>query len=286
MFNRIRYFAVASVAALALASAAQAQTTVNTTWNGGGNVDTSVTATGSTAATFSTGGNMISGSFGFTNQGNNPYGYGVSNTTTNVNAAVGSGGFISSSVNRTGSYVPLYGLAGQSISAAASSSDGSAALVQNASVNYAGMTDIGYGQPKTAGGNTVDASGSNVILSYGVNTGSAGNNAGILVNASGSAALNLSSSGVRYNSFGMGQGQGIFTQANFSGTGIGTVSTGGMATGSLSVANSGSTVYGTVNNPASVTTNINYATTGNQVQSWNFALGGTSSGPATPPAPN
>jgi hypothetical protein len=280
--KKIMAFATASFAALALtaaiaspAMAADPATTVNTSWNGAGTFNFNAVASGSTTANFGTSGNQAMGAITFANLGNNPYGYGVSNTTTDVNASVGNGGTITSNIVRTGSYVPLYGTASQSISAFAGSSDGSAALVNHVGVNYAGMNDIGYGQAKTAGGNTLDASGTAFTLNYAVDTGQAFNSAGIVVNGTGTAGLNLSSSGVSAGGFGLGQGQGIFTQANFSGQGIGTVSTGGVATGSLFVANSGSTVYGTALNPASVTTNINYATTGAQVQSWGFALGGT-----------
>jgi hypothetical protein len=268
---------VAPVVALAVlvVPAAEAQTTVTGAWNGGGTYTFNANTVNSTTAAVQTGGNVAVGSATYTAQGNFPYGYGVDTTKLDVNASVGSGGYIQSVANRTGSYTPLYGAAGQSITALAQSNDGDAALVQHVNVNYAAMNDIGYGQSKTAGGNTLDASGSAILLNYALDTGTANNNAGILVNASGSAGLNLSSSGVNSGGFGLGQGQGIFTQANFSGAGIGTVSTGGVATGSLSVANNGSTIFGTVANPASISTTINYATTGAQVQSWNFALGGS-----------
>lgn len=270
-----------------MASAAMAQTTVGTNWNGSGVFSFNANTTGSTGVTFGTGGNQAVGSTNYTVGATAPYGYGVLGTTFDANARVASGGEISSVVNRTGSYAPLYGAAGQAVSGYVSSSDGSAALVMHTTNNYAGLIDIGYGKDKTAGGNTLDASGSAIVLNYNLNTGVTGNTGGILVQGTGNAGLNLSSSGVSNGGFNLGQGQGIFTQANFSGQGVGTVSTGGVATGSLFVANSGSTVYGTVYNPASITTTINYDTTGNpaNTQGWNFALGGTSSGPVVVPTP-
>jgi len=275
----------AAAAALTMASAASAQsTTVNTNWNGLGVVNVNGQANGSTGFAFGTGGNQIAGSLSFTNQGNNPYGYGVSNTTTNIDAAVGGGGYIQSAVNRIGSGAP-YGVSGQSITASGQSSDGTVGMAGQFNVNYAGMNHLGYGQPHTDGGQTLDASGSAIQLNYGLDTGVAGNNAGFAMNGSGSAGLLVSSSGASANGFGMGQGQGIFTQGLFTAQGIGSFSTGGIATGNLTLANSNSVIYGTQANPAYVNVNGGYATTGAQVQSWNFAMGGTSSGPAAPPPP-
>lgn len=263
-------------AALAMASAASAQsTTVSGSWNGNGSFGFNASGSNSSTSTFSTQGNGAVGAITYGNLGNNPYGYLVSNTSLNVDARVAAGGFMTSQVVRDGSYAPLYGAAGQSITASAFSSDGAAALVQHVGVNYAGMSDIGYGQSRTAGGNTLDASGTTIELNYVVNTGAANNSAGFLVQGTGSAAVLLASSGVSANGYGMGQGQGIFSQGQFSGTGQGTFTTGGVATGSLFVANSGSTIYGTAANPASITTIGNYATTGAQIQNWNFVLGGT-----------
>lgn len=262
-------------AALAMASAASAQsTTVGATWNGNvSSLTFTANGAGSSTGAFSTWGNGAIGSVSYVNLANDPYGYGVSNTSLNANARVTAGGLIQSTLTRDGSG-GMYGPAGQSISASAYSSDGGAALVQHANVNFASMNDIGYGQSQTAGGNTLDASGTAIQLNYVVNTGQLNNSAGFLLTGTGTAAVDLASSGVSANSFGMGQGQGIYTQGQFSGTGQGTVSTGAMATSSLFVANSGSTVYGTLANPASVSTLINYATSGAQVQSWNFAIGG------------
>jgi len=261
-------------AALAMASAASAQsTTVGANWNGNGTFGFNANGAGSSTGAFNTQGNGAIGSVTYVNQGNNPYGYGVSNTSLNASALVSAGGFVQSTLTRDGSG-GMYGPAGQSISAFAGSSDGAAALVMHSNVNYASMNDIGYGQSQTAGGNTLDASGTAIQLNYVVNTGQASNSAGFLLTGTGTAAVDLASSGVSANSFGMGQGQGIYTQGLFSGTGQGTVSTGAIATSSLFVANSGSTIYGTAVNPASVSTQINYATSGAQVQSWNFAIGG------------
>lgn len=269
--------AVAALALVCVAAPASAQvapsTTVTSTWNGGGTYTFNGTAANSSALNFSSVGNLANGSISFTNQANNPYNYGVSNSMAHVNASVGQGGVISSQINRTGSGA-MYGPAGQSINGYAFSNDGTAELAMHSNVNYASMNDIGYGQTRTSNGNSLEAAGSAFQLNYSVDTGQAYNSAGILVSGSGNAALTLASSGVSANGFGMGQGQGIFTQGAFTGTGVGTVSTGGMATGNLFIANSGSTVYGTAANPASVATTINYATSGAQVQSWNFAIGG------------
>lgn len=277
MKNSLKTILGASAAALALMVAAPAlaqSTTAGATWNGNGSFAFNANGSGSSTAAFNTSGNGAIGSVTYVNQGNNPYGYGVSNTSLNASALVTAGGFIQSTVTRDGSG-GMYGPAGQSISASAFSSDGGAALVQHSNVNYASMNDIGYGQSQTAGGNTLDASGTVIELNYVVNTGQANNSAGFLLQGTGNAAVDLASSGVSANGFGMGQGQGIYTQGLFSGTGMGTVSTGAIATSSLFVANSGSTIYGTAANPASVSTLINYATSGAQVQSWNFAIGGT-----------
>ena len=267
----------AALAAVAFAAQpAMAQTTVTGTWNGAGNGTFTATAVNSTQSNFSIGGNLITGQASFSNLQNNPYGYGVDSTTFDAAGEVQNGGFVQFGTNRTGSYAPMYGAAGQSIGGVAQSSDGAASLSMFTNVNYAGMNHIGYGHDQTPGGNTLDASGSAIMLNYVVDTGQANNNAGVLVSATGQAGLKFASSGASANGFNMGQGQGIYTQGLFTGSGVGQMSTGAVATGQINIANNGAVVYGTNLNPASVTTTVNYDTTNAGAnQTWNVAIGGT-----------
>lgn len=270
--------AASAALAIAIASPAGAATTVNTSWNASGNVSQSGSATNSSSYAWSTGGSAVAGTSAYTNQENNPYGYAVPNTSLSLIGTVAGGGFITSETDRTGSYLPLYGGSGQYVSASASSSDGTAALVQNASVNYAGLQDLGhYGVTPTPNGNTVDASGSAIIVQYAVGTGAVGA-AGIQVAGSGSASITQNYAGASAHGFSMGVGGGDYQLASFTAQGIGTVNTGGVATNSLSLVNTGGTIFGTTANPASVTTTIHYDTTGAPAgtsQTWNYGLSGT-----------
>ncbi|MFZ2187554.1 MAG: hypothetical protein WAV46_02930 [Candidatus Moraniibacteriota bacterium] len=262
---------LAIAAALAPATASAAPTTVTSTWNGSGTITFDAVAAGSTHANVQTGGFAVAGTASFLNNNDNPYGYGVDTTKLDVNASVTGGGGIQVVNNRIGSYVPMYGASGQSISAIAQSSDGTAALVQHSTVNYASMNDVGYGQAHTTGGNTMDASGSAFSLGYTVNTGTANNVSGFNASGSGTGAVILASSGASANSFKMGNGQGIYTQANYTANGIGSFAYGGSATNSLTVLGANNTLPGTVGNPATVTISANYA----GALTWtNFAIAG------------
>lgn len=280
--------AAASVAALALMTAAPATaqtapaTSVDATWNGAGAFNFNANGLGSSTGAFSTFGSMGAiGAINYTNQANNPYNYGVSNTSMDVNASIAGGGFVSSSLTRDGS-AAMYGAAGQSISGYAESNDGSAAMAQHARVNYASMHDRGYGESRTAGGNTLEASGSVAAIGYVVNTGVAGNLARIDAIGTGSMALRQNYSGASGNGLSLANGGGIVTAANFTANGTGQLSYGALSTGSVNVHGMGQTVLGTVDNPASFNATLNYS----GAQNWNnWHLTGTSSGPATPPAP-
>lgn len=249
-------------------SAVQAQTVVNSTWSGGGLLTFNSMATGSTTSGLSTSGNTFNGSASFTNNGPT---YGVDNTLTQFSAVVGSGGNINSTVNRTGSYVSGgYGAAGQSITSYAGSS-GSAALVTNATVNYASLYD-NSNNLKTTAGNTLEASGTSFGLGYQVDSGVANNIAGFSSVGSGSGAVNMTGSGANYSStVSLGNGIGHYTQANYAYTGTGTFNYGGIATHSLTVLGSNNTLPGTVESPASVSVVGSYTGAG----TWtNFALSG------------
>lgn len=275
----------AIAAALTMASAASAQSTnVGATWNGAGSFNFNATGSGSSSGAFSTfGANSAIGSVSYNNTGVAPYGYGVTGTSLNADATIGGGGFISSAMTRDGSYAPLYGGAGQSIQSFVASDDGTAALVQHSNVNYASMNDVGYGQARTAGGNTLEVSGTNFQLGYSIDTGVDGNAGGLSVIGTGSAAIVQNFSGASANGFNLGNGGGILTAANFSANGTGQLSYGAMGTGSVNVLGMGQTVVGTQLNPASFSATLNYS----GAQNWNnWALTGTSSGPATPPPPN
>ena len=250
-----------------------AQTTSSATWNGGGTFTFGAVGTNASTGAMSTQGNGLVGTASYTNQENNPYTYAVPNTSFAVNGAVGAGGVINSSLTRTGSYSPMYGAAGQSITAFVGTSDGTAGLVMNASTNYAGMQDLGYGAPRTAGGNTIQASGTAYRINYAVDTGVAHNNAGVAVQGTGSASITQQFSGASAHGFSLANGGGIYTGANIAASGTGSFSFGGVATNKLTVLGSGNSLPGTAANPASFTgtgtfsganaTWTNYAISGN-----------------------
>lgn len=266
-------------AALAMASAASAQsTTVGANWNGAGSFNFNANGSGSSTGAFSTfGANSAIGSVSYVNQGNNPYGYGVSNTSLNASASITGFGSIQSSLTRDGSG-GMYGAAGQSILSYVGTDDGAAALVQHANVNYASMNDVGYGQARTAGDNTLEVSGTNMQLVYAVDTGVAGNSGFVSAAGTGSASIVQNFSSASSGGFSLGNGGGITTAANFSGNGTGQLSYGAISTGSVNVLGMGQSVVGTQANPASFSATLNYS----GAQNWNnWALTGGSTGPCT-----
>lgn len=247
---------------------ALAATTSTATWNGNGTFtfDATTAGNGSTAAMGTQGNNLI-GTATFVNQETNSYGYGVTGTNFNVTAAVGgNGGVINSSITRDASYAPLYGAAGQVISGSVFTSDGTAGLVMNASTNFAGAQDVGYGQPRTAGGNTIQASGTAYQINYNVDTGVANNGGGVGVAGTGSASITQNYSGASGTGFSLANGGGIFNTANIAASGTGSFSYGGVATSLIKDLGTNNNLPGTVANPASVTTTGTFS--GNNV-SWN-----------------
>lgn len=233
------------------AGSVAAATTSTGTWNGNGVFTFNAIGTNGSTATLNTIGNGLAGTATYVNVENNPYSYNVPNTTFDVGATVGAGGSITSGVVRTGSYAPMYGAAGQSIVAYAGTIDGSAALVQHVSTNYAGMQDLGYGQARTAGGNTLQAAGTSYQLAYNVDTGSANNLGVVNVQGTGSASITQNFSGASANGFSLANGGGIYTTANIAASGIGTFQFGGTATNNLQVLGAGNSLPGTTANPAS-----------------------------------
>lgn len=276
--KKLMMLASGSVAALALMAAAPAMaqsTSVDATWNGAGNFAFNANGQGSSTGVFNTfGASSAIGSINYTNQGNNPYGYGVSNTSMDVNASIDGGGWVQSSMTRDGSGA-MYGTGGQSISGFAESSNGAAAMVQHTGVNYARLQDRGYGESRTAGGNTLEASGSVVAIGYSVNTGVAGNSGGINAIGSGSMSIRQNYSSVSSNGFSLANGGGIVTSAVFSANGAGQLNYGASGTGSVNVHGMGQSVVGTVDNPASFSATLTYG----GAQTWsNWHLSGSSAG--------
>jgi len=239
--------------ALGIASApASADTSANTSWNGSGTVTFNANASNGSTFALSSAGNVNGGTAQFSNDETNAYGYGVPNTNANFNAAVNSGGLIQSSFTRDGS-AGAYGAAGQSITSTAYSFDGAANAVGNLKSNYASISDVGYGQPHTADGKTLSASGSQYTLTYNVNTGVANNASGMTISGNGSAAFASNFSSASANGYSLANGGGIFTLAAITGTGTGSFSYGGVGTGSVSVPGANLSVPGTVTNPGSLT---------------------------------
>lgn len=84
---------------------------VSVDWTGSGSVNGNINATGDVVYSFSTTGNAIGGSFVMTNYLDNPYGYQVNSTKSELISHV-SGGSTTYTTTRTDSY-PMYGAAGQ-----------------------------------------------------------------------------------------------------------------------------------------------------------------------------
>ena len=272
---KVQLLKTAVAMALGLASAASfAATTSTATWNGGGTFtfDATTGGNGSTAHLITQGNNLL-GTATFVNQETNPHNYGVTNTSFNVDAAVsGNGGMIASGLQRDASWAPMYGAAGQSITSSAGTSDGTAGLVMNASTNYASMQDVGWDQPRTAGGHTLDASGTAYQLSYNVNTGAINNAGGVIIEGTGSAAITQNFTGASGTGFNLANGGGIFTKADIAASGTGQFSFGGSATNTLTVLGANNALPGTASNPATFTGTGTFS--GANMTWTNFAISG------------
>lgn len=212
---------------MALALSAQAQTVVNSTWNGAGVFNFAGTVSNGASLNFVSGGNLNAGAINFTNAQDNPYSYGVSTVSANVAANVANGGGISSAFSRDSSYVPMYGAAGQ-VASTHVDSTGSASVATYNTANYAGLSQVNYGNTM---GPTVAATG-DYNFTHRISGGA--NLAQISGGGSGSVAVKTNYSGASAGGVSFAQGGGIYTLASYTATGAGGVTAQGQGSNLVS----------------------------------------------------
>jgi len=143
--------------------ATAAPTIVDVDWDGAGFNRVDVSASDDAVTYFETSGNYIKGSFHADDQDNNPYGYGVDNFNTTVNAFFTNGGYMEYGINRTDSKSSMYGAAGQNSFSYVGSTD-IGRMAYGGFTNYASMSNGGVGAlPKTLNGRSFEAVGEHNI---------------------------------------------------------------------------------------------------------------------------
>jgi len=193
-------------------------TTVVVNWAGAGGVGAGVDS-GDSNGGFATSGDAISGSFTATDSNNNPYSYGVDNFSVLLNGSV-TNGYLNTGDNRVNSYAPMYGAGGQTSWSNVSVSGGSASMAYRSTTNYAAMGDGTYGY-QLPGGHNIVVNAVSYLIDRLIADGR-GNQGYVLATGNGSATLDCMSAGASgYGSLEFGRGQGCYTDANFSATGIG-----------------------------------------------------------------
>lgn len=217
------------IAMLLTMGMALAETSVDTTWTGGGSFETHVYSGDDAETHFWTGGNAIAGEFHATDSDNNPYTYGVDNFNTWSKASVANGGFIESDTYRTDSKESMYGDAGQRVYSYIESTD-MAEYAYNTNTNYASMTNNQYGKPTwTTNGYQLEATGSSFYMKHQL-TDADGDGANLIASGSGFGATKLMASTAGGSAFNFGHlgvaGHGEAWDDNFAkydGEGVGTV---------------------------------------------------------------
>ena len=191
---------------LGLTGLASAETTVETNWDGSGSFNSHFYSGDDAEAYVGTFGDSISGSFHARDKDNNPYGYGVDTTVTELRASV-TNGDIEHQVDRTDSKTSMYGDAGQR-SYTYIDTFGTGNLDWRTTSNYASMRCCNYGFQNN---NQIRATGSHVIqhwISANVNEW-----AGITVNADANTDITSMSEEARGSGFRFG-GCGCYTNEN------------------------------------------------------------------------
>jgi hypothetical protein len=213
------------IVVLAFSVIAFTETTVDVDWNVfGGGISVDFQADNDAFAGLETAGSHVWGNFSGTDSDNNPYNYGVDDTTTEVKANF-VGGYIDYNMQRQDSKTSMYGPAGQSSATYIESSD-SGSFASRITTNFAGMRNCNYGFQSS---NQWTASGDFLIQNY-INAGDPLSGAGF--NAMGSGSVNvslMSSEASGSSSWNLGQGCGSYTNANANGTGSGSFNIYGQA---------------------------------------------------------
>lgn len=193
-------------------------TTVTVNWTGAGGVGAGVDS-GDSNGGFATNGEAINGSFTAVDSNNNPYSYGVDNFSTVLNGSV-TNGFINTGDKRVNSYAPMYGAGGQVSWSNVIVAGGTASMAYRSTTNYAAMGDGTYGY-QLPGGHNIVVNAVSYLINRLIADGR-GNQGYVLANGNGSATLDLMSAGASgIWSLELGRGQGSYTDANFTASGIG-----------------------------------------------------------------
>ena len=199
---------------IAFSGIAMAQTTVDTNWNGAGTYHIHFVAGDDSDTTFNTGGNTISGEFHSVDSDNNPYHYNVDSTSSRVKAHVDNG-YIEYQFNRTDSYSPMYGDAGQ-VSYTLIDTTGTGDFAWSTTSNFAQMRSCNYGWQSS---NQIQATGIHYIDHYLAINDHEG--AEIIVDANGNTAITDMSEDHSGSSYQFGKGCGCYTNAHVDITGSG-----------------------------------------------------------------
>jgi hypothetical protein len=261
-----------SVIAIPAMVFADAPTAVIVNWTGGGTVTGTTTAGTSAVYNFVTTGNQIAGTFNAMDSNDNPYSYGVDSTNSYINADV-SGGSISYTATRTGSY-PMYGVAGQVASSFVGvGADGLGEMATGSTNNFAAMVNGTYGLSKTSGGANYQASGTNYLIQSYIGIGPLGspidgNYALVQSTGTGTSKVNDMTNQMGGTSLALGQGAGCYTNANAVMTGSGNFLVQGLGTNGIQAALGAYTLSG-------AGSNLNIVATGNTV---NYGSGVTTTG--------
>ena len=252
---------------------ADAPTTVIVNWGGAGTVTGTTVAGAAATYSFQTTGNSIAGNFNATDSNDNPYSYGVDSSRAYIDADV-SGGTIAYQSNRTGSYSPMYGPAGQVTSSFVGvHADGIGEMATGNGNNYAGGGTGTYAQPHTSGGYNYQASGTDYLIQSYVGNGGTisapiGNNAFVQSVGTGTSKINDMSNDYGSTSLTLGKGQGCYTNANGVMTGNGQFVVGATGTNGIQSALGSYTLTG-------AGSNLNIVATGNTI---NYGSGVTTTG--------
>lgn len=235
-----------------------AETTVETNWDGSGDLNIDFVSGNDARSRFWTGGSQISGSYKGTDYNNNPYNYGVDTTRVQIKAEVTNGGHIEHLYNRTDSKTSMYGPAGQS-SYSFITTDAQASFASSIRSNYADMIISNY---KFQNNNQFTATG-NHLMTHRILTGT-GMGAEWYISANGTSSVTQMSDEARASGFKFGEGAGCYTNANVNIAGSGTYDLHAWAPNQIKT-QSGITTDGYLHIGASFTSGFNFG---------NFALRG------------
>jgi len=208
-----------------------APTVVNLKWDafGGAGIDLSFFNGDDSNMSLQSTGSYYWGEFTGTDADDNPYNYNVDSGTFGLKANVEFGGFIDYVVNRTDSK-SSYGSAGQVSTSKVFSSDGTAAIAQRTSTNYASQKNCNYSFQSN---NQFQAAGSNFGILHSILNGD-GDGASVSVLGSGSASVTYMSDEMGGTSFSFGRGCGCYNNCGATGTGNGVFELNAGAANSLS----------------------------------------------------